>query len=77
MRDVVRYAMLIGVNLEPLLTPEETALALRISPDTLAYWRRPKVESDLPWVEVGGQVRYRTSDVQAWLDRRTKNGVAT
>ncbi len=59
-----------------LLTPEETAALLRISANTLAYWRRPKIESDLPWVEVGGQIRYRRADIDAWLERRTKNGAA-
>jgi predicted DNA-binding transcriptional regulator AlpA len=74
LREFLRYAMLSVVDTEQLLTPEETAALLKISPNTLAYWRRPKIESDLPWVEVGGQVRYRYSDIQAWLDKRTKNG---
>lgn len=66
--------MLNGMDTEQLLTQEETAAMLRLSPHTLAYWRRPKTESDLPWVEVGGQIRYRLSDIQRWLDSRTRNG---
>lgn len=76
LRKMLTYVMLTSVNSEQLLTPEETATLLQISPNTLAYWRRPKVESDLPWVEVGGQVRYRRSDLNAWLDKRTKNGAS-
>lgn len=62
------------MDTETLLTQQETADMLRLSPHTLAYWRRPTVESDLPWVEVGGQVRYRMTDIRRWLDSRTRNG---
>ena len=59
---------------EQLLTSEETAALLRLSEHTLASWRRTAARSDLPWVEVGGLVRYRRGDIQRWLDTRTKNG---
>ena len=56
---------------ETLLTPREVAEQLKISLHTLASWRRQATAHDLPWIEVGGSVRYRPSDVQAWLDKRT------
>lgn len=59
---------------EQLLTAEETAALLRLSEHTLASWRRTGRTSDLPWVEVGGLIRYRRGDIQRWLDARTKNG---
>lgn len=68
--------MLIEVDTEQLLTPDETAAMLKISAATLAYWRRPKINSELPWIEVGGQVRYRLSDLKKWLEGRTRNGQA-
>lgn len=76
LRGLLNCVMLSPVDTEQLLTPDETATLLRISPNTLAYWRRPRIQSDLPWVEVGGQVRYRKSDIEAWLDKKTKNGAS-
>ena len=59
---------------EPLLTPQEVADLLKISLHTLASWRRQSNTHDLPWIEVGGSIRYRRSEVQAWLDKRTLGG---
>ena len=59
---------------EQLLTPAEVAGMLKISLHTLASWRRQANTHDLPWIEVGGSIRYRNSDVQGWLDKRTLGG---
>ena len=59
---------------ESLLTPQEVADILKISLHTLASWRRQANPHDLPWIEVGGSVRYRRESVQAWLDKRTLGG---
>lgn len=64
------------MDAEQLLTPEETAALLRLSEHTLAAWRRTGSSSDLPWVEVGGKIRYRRGDISRWLEARTKNGTA-
>lgn len=56
---------------ESLLKPKDVADLLNISLHTLASWRRQTNPHDLPWIEVGGSVRYRRSDVQAWLNKRT------
>lgn len=60
---------------DSLLLPAEVAEMLRVSVHTLASWRRTDSASELPWIEVGGQVRYRAQDVRAWLDKRTLGGV--
>jgi len=61
---------------EALLTPREVAELLKISLHTLSSWRRQTNPHDLPWIEVGGSIRYRGTDVQAWLEKRTTNGSA-
>ena len=62
-------------DLESLLTPQEVADKLKISLHTLASWRRQTNPHDLPWIEVGGSIRYRRSDVETWLNKRTLGGV--
>ena len=63
------------MNDTDLLTPEDVADQLQIEQATLAAWRRGVGPgADLPYIRVGGQIRYRASDVQAWLDARTVNG---
>ncbi len=56
------------------MTPQDVAAMLKISLHTLASWRRQANTHDLPWIEVGGSIRYRREDVQAWLDKRTLGG---
>lgn len=56
------------------MTPQDVAEWLKISLHTLASWRRQDKQHDLPWIEVGGSIRYRREDVQAWLDKRTLGG---
>lgn len=59
---------------DSLLTPQDVAAKLKISLHTLASWRRQTNRYDLPWIEVGGSIRYRRADVEAWLDKRTLGG---
>lgn len=59
---------------ETLMTPQEVADMLKISLHTLASWRRQSNSHTLPWIEVGGSIRYRREDVHAWLDMRTLGG---
>lgn len=53
-----------------LLTPEQVAGVLGLSPRTLAAWRSSR-RSDLPWIKVGARIRYRRGDVVAWLEGLT------
>jgi excisionase family DNA binding protein len=52
---------------ERLLSPEEVADRLDVSPQTLANWRR-NPDHELPYVNVGRLVRYRESDLEDFLD---------
>jgi len=51
---------------DPVLTPVEAADYLKMSPTTLAIWRCTK-RYDLPYHKVGRKVRYRQSDLDAFL----------
>jgi excisionase family DNA binding protein len=55
---------------DDLLTPDQTARRLNVSTVTLANWRTTG-RYGLPFIRVGRRVRYRASDVEAWLERRT------
>lgn len=59
----------------PLLDPEQVAEALGVSPKTLNVWRCTG-RYNLPFVKVGTRVRYRASDVEAFLERRTRSTFA-
>lgn len=59
-----------------LLTPNDAADMMQVSVGTLQVWRSTGRHS-LPFVKVGGCVRYRRSDIEAWLDRRTQANGAT
>lgn len=50
------------------LTTKEMAIYLGLSPSTLAIWRCTKA-CDLPFIKVGGRIRYCVNDVKAWLQK--------
>ncbi|WP_110651694.1 helix-turn-helix domain-containing protein [Salinicola peritrichatus] len=52
-----------------LLTPEDAAQHLGVSAHTLATWRSTGRHA-LPYVKVGARVRYRRTDLDAWLNSR-------
>ena len=54
-----------------LLTPNDAADLMQVSVGTLQVWRSTR-RHGLPYVKVGACVRYRRSDIEAWLDKRTK-----
>lgn len=54
---------------EPLLTSADAAEILGIKVQTLAVWRCSGRHS-LPYVKVGNAVKYRRSDLDAWLAGR-------
>jgi excisionase family DNA binding protein len=55
--------------LKALLTTEEAAEYLDITPNTLAIWRCTK-RYEIPHIKVGRKVRYRKADLDAWLQTR-------
>jgi len=58
---------------DPLLTPSQAAQQLITDTGTLANWRYSK-RVDLPFVKVGRLVRYRQSDVDAFINRNLIGG---
>lgn len=59
-----------------LLDETEAAQYLTLSPGTLSVWRSTGRYS-IPFVKVGRRVRYRRSDLLAWLESRTRANGAT
>ena len=64
-----------GYHPDDLLTPAQTAKALTVTEGTLSVWRSTG-RYNLPFVKVGRWVRYRWSDVLAFIESRTQNQVA-
>ena len=54
----------------PLLTRNEAAEYLGVKPQTMAVWALTG-KYGLPMVKVGRAVRYRKSDLEAFIKRRT------
>ncbi len=53
-----------------LLTPEQAAAFLQLHPNTLANWRHSR-RVEIPYVKIGGAVRYRETDLLEFLQRNT------
>jgi predicted DNA-binding transcriptional regulator AlpA len=53
---------------EGLCTPVEASQILGVTTHTLAVWRCEK-RYNLPYVKVGRLVRYRRSDISAFIER--------
>ena len=53
---------------DTLTTPTELATKVKVSTRTLQDWRSKGVGPK--WIKVGKVVRYRASDVAAWLNSR-------
>lgn len=60
----------------PLLDEVQAAQYLDVSPGTLSVWRCTG-RYQLPFLKVGRKVRYRVSDLDAWLESRTRESGAT
>lgn len=57
---------------DELLTTQELAAELKVSPRTIQRWRAEGTGP--PTVRAGRGVRYRRRDVNAWLERRDQPG---
>lgn len=57
-----------SVEPEPFLTPGDLE---RITKRNIRFWARKRREGDGPYFyRVGARIRYRISDVEAWLAER-------
>ena len=54
---------------DELLTRQEAAELLTIQPQTLAVWAAAR--KNISFIKVGKSVRYRLSDLRAFLERQT------
>lgn len=61
---------------DTLLDNEQAAVFLDVAPNTLAVWRSTG-RYGIPFVKIGRKVRYRLSDLNAWLEQRTHVNGAT
>jgi len=59
-----------------LLDDIAAAALLDVSPGTLSVWRSTG-RYNLPFLKIGRKVRYRRADLEAWLERRTRESGAT
>lgn len=57
---------------EKLLTRKEVAAILRIKPRALYNYTAPR--GPLPCVRFDRNVRYKSSDVEKWIEENTKGG---
>lgn len=55
-----------------LMKPTQAAEYLQISATTLAIWRSTN-RSRIPFVKIGGQVRYRRQDLDAFIAENLRN----
>ena len=59
-----------------LLDDNAAAQVLDVKTGTLSVWRSTG-RYELPFLKIGRKVRYRHSDLLAWLDKRSRNSGAT
>ena len=59
-----------------LLDDKAAAAVLDVTPGTLSVWRSTGRYA-LPFLKIGRKVRYRRSDLLAWLEKRTRETGAT
>ena len=59
-----------------LLDGKAAAELLDISPGTLSVWRSTGRYA-IPFLKIGSKVRYRRTDLEAWLESRVRSNGAT
>lgn len=59
-----------------LLDEKAAAKVVGVVPGTLSVWRSTGRYA-IPFLKIGSKVRYRRSDLEAWLESRTRNNGAT
>ena len=64
------------IGSDPLLTTQQAAAQLAIPARTLQSWRSKGRYSGPPYVRLSSQVRYRRSDLDAWVAERVVGGRA-
>lgn len=68
--------VMIQIIFGEFLSERQAAALLDISPGTLSVWRSTG-RYCIPFVKIGRKVRYRKSDLDAWIESRTRKSGAT
>lgn len=63
------------MQIEALLTEQQAAEILNVTPGTLSVWRCTQ-RYNIPFVKVGRSVRYSRTALQSWIESRTNSGEA-
>lgn len=58
------------IHIHKLVSPAKTAEILAIKETTLAQYRW-RGDKRLPWVKLGTAIRYKLSDIEAFIERST------
>lgn len=58
---------------QEFLTPEQVSQNYNLSKSTLAKWRM--INKNLPFAKIGKSVRYRKSDIEAFMESQTVSPV--
>lgn len=61
--------------IEQLLGEPEASAFIGVKPGTLSVWRSTG-RYLIPYIKVGSRVKYRESDLNKWLEERTRHSVA-
>ena len=56
-----------GTETAPLMTGAQVSRVLQVDEQILANWRCTNRVAGLPYVKIGGAVRYRRQDVDAFI----------
>ena len=60
---------------DELLNTQQASQLIAVSPGTLRFWRHQRTGP--PWFKLGKRmVRYRRSELVAWLDQQYRQGIA-
>ena len=61
---------------QKLLTEDQVSRITGLAMSTLRNWRSKKITLGPPWVRVGSNIRYRTEEVDQWLEALPRRSTA-
>jgi excisionase family DNA binding protein len=72
-QEAESHPILASLLRSDLLTTEQAAAYLGVTPRTLEVWRCTKRHT-IPYIKVGRLVKYRKAELERWLARQTVGG---
>ena len=67
--DVKGLQAMVNVVNDDLMTRKELAEYLKVSPNTINRWKIEGKYPDLPEIKIGRILRYRLSEIDAWMEK--------